>query len=193
MPSFSKSQEMIDTALWEQERIIDEQSRTTKLCASMLNKVAGRLLKAQDPDFDLNRFNFLVFDDKDVNAFYLDAEHSKDGRHIVAVSAGLINECRSEDEFAAIIGHELGHFTKKQTLGKSSNSVFEEQSADMWSVNLLYDAGYNPRAMVDISGRIFDSGKKNNLFNEIFSSIGVHGSSQGRLENINTALTALKQ
>lgn len=193
MPGFSKSQDIVDTTMREQQRIINEQSQTSQLASEKIAQVVGQLMKAQDPDFDISIFNFLVFDDKQPNAFFLDSEFTKDGKHIIAVSQGLINECRSEDEFAAILGHELGHFTKKEAVGRSRNTVFEEQGADMWAVNLLHKAGYNPSAMGDISGRLFTENPQNNLLRSLFKAIDVHGSDKGRLENINNALTSLKQ
>ena len=67
---------------------------------SYVTEVGERLLTAS-PDAGAN-YNFVVVDNPGVNA-----SATRDG--YIFINRGIIAYCRSEDELAGIIGHEIGH------------------------------------------------------------------------------------
>ncbi len=185
---FSKSQEILDTNDWEGLRIINEKSKTTKLVADKLREIVKRLLSKSEGQYNIDDFEFLVTDEKDTNAFYISDSKTKNNKHIIAVSSKLINFCNSEDEFAGVIGHELGHFVYDKLSKSGKNTVFQERGSDLHSVDLLIDGGYDPLAYESIAGRIF---LRNG--SDILRSLDVHGNSFARVEDIRSYLTYLKK
>jgi beta-barrel assembly-enhancing protease len=67
-----------------------------------LNKMGQTLAQASDMPELFNGYHFLVLDSDDINAF------ATPGGHIF-ITRGLIRCCRTEDELAAVIAHEIGH------------------------------------------------------------------------------------
>ncbi|MBN1325161.1 MAG: M48 family metalloprotease [Alphaproteobacteria bacterium] len=185
---FSKTQEILDTNDWEGLRLINEKSKTTKLVADKLSKIVKRLLSKSEGQYNIDDFEFLVTDEKDTNAFYISDSKTKNNKHIISVSSELINFCNNEDEFAGIIGHELGHFVYDKLSKSGQNTVFQERGSDLHSVDLLIDGGYDPLAYENIAGRLFLRNRGN-----ILESLGVHGSSFARVEDIRSYLTYLKK
>lgn len=185
---FSKTQDILDTNDWEGLRIINEKSKTTKVVTDKLREVVKRLLSKSEGQYNIDDFEFLVTDEKDTNAFYISDSKTKNNKHIISVSSGLINFCNSEDEFAGVIGHELGHFVYDKLSKSGKNTVFQERGSDLHSVDLLIDGGYDPLAYENIAGRIFLRDKSG-----ILGSLGVHGNNFARVEDIRSYLTYLKK
>jgi hypothetical protein len=185
---FSKTQEILDTNDWEGLRIINEKSKTTKLVADKLRDVVKRLLSKSEGQYNINDFEFLVTDEEYTNAFYISDSKTKNGKNIVSISSDLINFCKNEDEFAGLIGHELGHFIYDKLSKSGENTVFQERGSDLHSVDLLIDGGYNPIAYEDIAGRIFLHN-----YGDILRAFGDHGNNFARVEDIRAYLTYLKK
>lgn len=122
-------------------------------------------------------FDLLVLDADFVNAFALPGGY-------MAVSTGLVRECDSPDEFAAVIAHEMAHVTEKHGLGallrqytwgsvlrmmgvsdsmtgaiaelviSSSFSRDDEREADALGVERLVGADIDPMAMAGFFGKL---------------------------------------
>ncbi len=74
--------------------------------ATTLGKVSAR---------PLIHYNVKVIEDKDVNAFTLPGGH-------IYVSRGLIDMAASDDELAAVIGHEIGHNARMHVLREQAKT-----------------------------------------------------------------------
>lgn len=186
MPSFSQTQKVLDTETWEELRFLDENTVAHQLVAQKLREIVSRLY-TDIPDGNLDDLDFYVFDDSQANAFFMPKEQNgkeitKNGKNIIAVSKGLLDICENEDELAGVVAHEFNHYRWAQTIG-GANTVYQEQGADVAAVKLLMSAGYNPAYWVDISNKIFGGSTK-----DVLQSIGVHGSSAVRVENIKNAI-----
>jgi predicted Zn-dependent protease len=83
----------------EQELVLLRLSALTQL----VNRVGTRLQEsAKEPAFKLFPYSFHVVDDSEVNAFALPGGP-------VYINTGIIDLCETEDELAAVIGHEMSH------------------------------------------------------------------------------------
>ncbi|NLX52781.1 MAG: M48 family metalloprotease [Deltaproteobacteria bacterium] len=69
---------------------------------SYLNLLGHTLVLASDTPELFAGFHFLVLDSDDINAFATPGGH-------VFITRGLIRCCRTEDELAAVVAHEIGH------------------------------------------------------------------------------------
>ncbi|MBP7341109.1 MAG: M48 family metalloprotease [Smithellaceae bacterium] len=69
---------------------------------SYLNLLGQTLVLASDTPELFAGFHFLVLDSDDINAFATPGGH-------VFITRGLIRCCRTEDELAAVVAHEIGH------------------------------------------------------------------------------------
>jgi len=78
-----------------------------------LNQMAATLGKVSARP--LIHYNVKVIEDKDVNAFTLPGGH-------IYVSRGLIDMASSDDELAAVIGHEIGHNARMHVLREQAKT-----------------------------------------------------------------------
>tara|TARA_Y100000588_G_scaffold243807_1_gene257992 strand:- start:23 stop:796 length:774 start_codon:yes stop_codon:yes gene_type:complete len=69
---------------------------------AMVKRIAGRIAEVSDIELPKTEWEFVVFDNKAINAFALPG-----GK--VGVYTGLIELVDSDDELAAVIGHEVAH------------------------------------------------------------------------------------
>lgn len=149
-------------------------------------------------------FDLMVLDADFVNAFALPGGY-------MVVSTGLIRECASPDELAAVIAHEISHVTERHGTGgllrqyvwesilrmmgvndgmtgaiaqlviSSSFSRDDERAADALGVERLVGAGVNPMAMADFFGAL---AKDDEGEFSIASYVSTHPALQERQENI---------
>jgi len=83
----------------DQEVVLLRLSALTQL----VNRVGTRLQESStEPAFKLFPYTFHVIDDSEVNAFALPGGP-------IYINTGIIDLCESEDQLAAVIGHEMGH------------------------------------------------------------------------------------
>ena len=133
-----------------------------------VERICGSLVQFMDRPEQVNRFE--VIDEDVINAFADDS-----GR--VAVFMGMINFFQSEDELAAVCGHELAHLSAKHidrsvgsnilgavvaevvggTLGNVAGAMVankssrkHEREADRLGLLYAWNAGYNPYVSVDL-------------------------------------------
>ncbi|MFP6901396.1 MAG: M48 family metallopeptidase [Opitutales bacterium] len=69
---------------------------------AMVKRIAGRIAEVSDIELPKTEWEFVVFENKAINAFALPG-----GK--VGVYTGLIELVDSDDELAAVIGHEIAH------------------------------------------------------------------------------------
>jgi predicted Zn-dependent protease len=81
-------------------RVIDDEDVT-----AYLSRIGGRIVKRLQPS--RLRFQFLLIDLPDANAFVLPG-----GR--IYVSRKLVAQAQTEDELAGVLGHEIGHLAARQ-------------------------------------------------------------------------------
>ena len=88
------------------------------------------------------RVNFQVEDDAHIRAWIDFSDWT------IRITKGFYNDCRSEDELAAVLAHEIGHLAIK--IGKKSGSgsrIDQEYKADQLAASYLSNAGYDPNAL----------------------------------------------
>lgn len=175
---------------WKQLKS-EQKASTNKFYISALNRIGKNIAKAADKkDY---RWEFMVFDSKEPNAFCLPG-----GK--IGVYTGLFEITDNDAELAAVVGHEVGHAIARhggerisqnflQSLGGQilSNAVADqrwmtaygaaaqvgailpysrlhEYEADYMGLMLMAKAGYNP----DASITFWDKFRK-------YSNVGVIG------------------
>ena len=81
----------------------------------------------------------------------------------IIVTTGMLNFCRTKDELAAVIGHEMGHILMAHTIVDRAliDSRVQESNADKFGVYLMLRVGYNicdaKRLWIDIREKEGDS------------------------------------
>lgn len=105
-----------------------------------------RLRRDGDPEL-----TFIYVNSPEVNAF---VSGDKDDA-VVVVFRGLLDCIETEEELAAILGHEIGHtvaFGKQMVFWKKGmDKPLEELSvADKEAIRRLFDAGYDPRGAIKV-------------------------------------------
>jgi predicted Zn-dependent protease len=68
----------------------------------VLERVGERIVRASDADIPPERWDFVVFESDQLNAFALPGGN-------VGVFEGMMRLVDSDDELAAVVGHEVGH------------------------------------------------------------------------------------
>ena len=112
--------------------------------------------------------------------------------NIVLISTGAYQDCRNEDEVAAILGHEVGHIVIWKEQGLPGSTLEEaravELQADKRAVELAKKAGYNPNAAVQWEWRMM--GYQYRMGLDIFAddSSSTHPSQIKRIRAINQVL-----
>lgn len=80
-----------------------------------LNKVGQALALVSDQPETFGGYHFLALDSDEINAFAAPGG-------LILVSRGLLRCCKSEDELAAVLAHEIGHVQLKHGLGAIKKS-----------------------------------------------------------------------
>ena len=155
--------------------------------AAKLKYVFERLFK--NMGVDSNDFAFMCFHSDSANAFFINKQ-SGDGlsKNIIAVSDSMIKKLDHEEELAAVLAHECGHYIW-QNYNRGSNTIVQERWADVNSVDLMINGGYNPLYILEMQKKVFLD------FNYRSINLGVHGTGFARAEDVKAYLTkkALEQ
>lgn len=96
-----------------------------------LNVVGQTLAAASDRPETFKGYRFLILNSEEINAFAAPGG-------FIFVSRGMLRLCRSEDELAAVLAHEVAHVQLKHALGAISNSRWTQASTI-----LVAEAGKN--------------------------------------------------
>ena len=161
----------------------DLDSPVTRMVGEKVKHVFERLCK--NTGVDSNDFAFLCFNSNSPNAFFMNKENTRNSglkKNVIAVSDSLIRKLDREEEIAAVIAHECGHyFWQKNT--SSDNTIVQERWSDAYSVELMYNAGYNPRYILEMQNKIFYYQGNNHV------TLDVHGAPFARAEDVKACLT----
>ncbi len=154
-------------------KIIDKNTpKGQKIHEFLLNR--AKLLVRDRVDFEKTPVSFLMSDMEEPNAFYTDLRNQKIrnrdenqkvyiepyGTRIICVTKGLIDFVDSLDELDFVLGHELTHMILRDKEVASNNSKGEELVADLHSVDLVYDAGSDPKQSLVFSKKLKEHGAK---------------------------------
>jgi predicted Zn-dependent protease len=100
------------------------------------------------------QYTFTVREDPTLNAFVLPGGH-------VYVNTGLMAFVQSDDELAVVLGHEVSHVELRHSTPNLARTVlslgyskYQEFDADVRGVHLAAQAGYDPRAAIDVFRRL---------------------------------------
>lgn len=86
----------------------EEPISTNKMAIDQVNRVGRRIAASVGRELPLADWEFVVFESEQLNAFALPG-----GK--VGVYTGLLNLVESDDELAAVIGHEIAHVTSRHS------------------------------------------------------------------------------
>lgn len=153
-----------------------------------LNKILTRLVQSIEEPQGFN-YKIYLFNSEEINAFTIG------GR--IYITTSMYNFCKSNDELACIIGHEIGHNELKhirQQLQKEYmvNSIFgnelggnigvlnmvlttpfnqvKETASDMFGIDLVFSAGFNACSTVSIWNRMKENEDAYNPVTNLFRS-----------------------
>lgn len=104
-------------------------------------------------DFNWDDLHVRIIDDDSPNAFFLSGNKFGLTESYICFTKGLFETCKSEDELAYIIGHEMAHAVLKRQ-GKEGNDKIEESLADSLSIRALISQGYDPRSALEFMGKM---------------------------------------
>lgn len=82
------------------------ENRTNEEMYSVVKRIGDKILQANNITANVN---FVLVVTEDVNA-------TTDMENTVRVYTGLLEQCKTEDELASIIGHEIGHAVKSHVI-----------------------------------------------------------------------------
>lgn len=163
-------------------RLYPENGKLHKIIGNQIKNVFEKMFQNTDVNFD--DFYFTGFDSDNPNAFFIEKSKTNTDKNIIAVSRGLIKSLDSVEELAAIIGHESGHYLWSELLG-GKNTIFQERGSDLYSVDLMMNAGYNPRYIISAQKKIFGD------LNYESSTLDVHGNSFSRVSDVEAYITKI--
>ncbi len=106
----------------------------------MLRRVAGRILATFKDKTDNWEYSFDMIDSKEVNAFALPGGPT-------FFYTGLVDKMKTEDELAAVIGHELTHVRKEHWA-----TAYNESQKRNIAVSLLLILTRANRSVQDLAG-----------------------------------------
>ncbi len=172
----------------ERHRLVDVTTTDGKLLTDFASTIGNKLLTAGGVTLT-HQVSYHISDDSQPNAFVaIEANTAR-----VVLSKGIFSMVSSEDELAAVIGHELKHVHFREQLGHTDIQVtkVEEYIADVASVSeWMIKAGYAPKEAV----KLFDDLKKyqggqdqglGKLLKPWVAFSDVHGLSENRSAAIN--------
>lgn len=166
--------------------LFEQDSKTNQAFDKLARPVFAKMVR--NLGINVDDFQFMVFDDGGKNAFFLSGDKTKNGKNLIAFSCELLREINTREELAAIMAHECGHYIWEHTLG-GKNSIFQERGADLYAVDLMMNAGYNPQAILNIYDRLFFNKSYRVSYEDI--SLDVHGNIAMRLDDIKAYLTKI--
>lgn len=167
---------------FESLKLYDLNSRITDIVGKKIKHIFEKLFKNMGANSD--DFLFMCFHSDNPNAFFInkDQKDSKLSKHIIAVSDSMIQRLDHEEELAAVIAHECGHFIW-QKYTQDNNTIVQERWSDVQSVDLMINAGYNPLYILEMQEKIFLNIKYDSI------DFGVHGTAFARTEDVKAYLT----
>ncbi len=164
---------IIEEDFFVKHRIVDPHSAEGRRIHEFL-LLRGKALGGRYIDFDKTPVTFVLSDSDQLNAFHMappnpdpDKKPPRDDystirytvnplkTDVIGVTRGLVDAVDSRDQLDQAIGHELTHMIMRRR-GIERNSKGEEEIADLHAVDLMYDAGGDPKQALVLSGKIGD-------------------------------------
>lgn len=162
---------LIEEDLFIKYSIVDsrlpEGQKIHAFLAARAKALAGKYI-----DFDKTPVTFVLSDTEEPNAFFAAApDHNPKNKPkrsdyettrfiknpletpVICITRGLLDMVDNLDELDFVLGHELTHMIMRQNKIKY-NSKGEEEIADLHAVDLVYDAGGDPKQALVISEKI---------------------------------------
>ena len=158
-----------------------EDSKTNRLVDVLARPIFAKMVRGLG--IDVADFEFMSFGDSR-NAFFVSADKTQNGKNLIAVSLPLLKSLSTEEELAAVMAHECGHYVWGHLLG-GKNSIFQERGADLYAVDLLMNGGYNPVVLLNVY--------KKTLGNVSYTdtTLDIHGNGAMRIDDIKAYLTKI--
>ncbi len=120
-----------------------------------IKDICQRLL-GDEIDLEKEKVFFALSDQDDENAAYV---HGSDDRYqLVFITRSLLSLCKTEDQLAFVLAHELGHFEEEYHQGEHINTKAEETAADLRAIQKMARAGYNLEEAHVIAEKLFQPG-----------------------------------
>ncbi len=213
---------LIEEDLFVKYSIVDnklpEGQKIHEFLLARAEALAGRYI-----DFKKTPVTFVLSDTDAPNAFFAHVFHPKNKprRHsdetiryiknplptpVICITRGLVEMVDNLDQLDFILGHELTHMLMRD-FGIRHNSKGEEEIADLHAVDLIYDAGGDPKQALIMSGKIASHAKAKRDEEERYerkssrngkeegvdwsSILDVHMSDSNRKSGIEASLTRL--
>jgi hypothetical protein len=145
-------QELVDKKIQHSKAVSKESE------VSRTDKILQRLLKNNPYNRNFNQIIVIILDDKEITAM----AQRKRGEQKIVLTLGLFQKISNDDQIAAILAHEMGHFLLDHfyiplnfilrrnidpQMFRSSQCM--EHEADVFSVELMRAAGFNQQVAVD--------------------------------------------
>ncbi len=167
---------------FEALKFYDPDTEMHRVVGAKLRTVFEKLFR--DTEINSGDFYFTVFHDRHPNAFFIEKDKTLNGKNVIAVSDAAIAALDTEEELAAIIAHECGHYLWAQYI-RGRNTIVQERWSDIYSVDLMMNAGYNPRYVLEMQKKIMGD------FRATGVSLDVHGTPFARAEDVKAYLTKI--
>lgn len=156
-------------------------SKTNQLVDMLMRSVFAKMVRGLG--INAADFEFMAFDNGK-NAFFISGDKTQNGKNLISVSLALLRSLGTEEELAAVMAHECGHYIWKHSLG-GKNSIFQERGADLYAVDLLINGGYNPVAILNTYKKIFGRVSYTD------ATLDVHGNDAMRIDDVKAYLTKI--
>ena len=156
-------------------------SKTNQLVDVLMRPIFAKMVRGLG--IDVADFEFMTFDNGK-NAFFISGDKTQNGKNLISVSLALLRSLSTEEELAAVMAHECGHYIWKHLLG-GKNSIFQERGADLYAVDLLINGGYNPVAILNTYKKIFGKVSYTD------ATLDVHGNDAMRIDDVKAYLTKI--
>ncbi|MDD5586205.1 MAG: hypothetical protein PHY92_04510 [Alphaproteobacteria bacterium] len=162
---------LLEEDLFVKRSIIDYNSPAgQKIHAFLLAR--AKLLAGEKVDFENNPVAFVMSDSEEPNAFHAPSpqEHGTPKRNeynniryiknplnvpVICITKGLIDLVDNIDQLDYVLGHEITHRIIRG-YGVKSNSKGEELLSDLHAVDLVYDAGSDPKQALEMEDKFHE-------------------------------------
>ena len=82
-------------------------SKTNQLVDMLMRSVFAKMVRGLG--INAADFEFMAFDNGK-NAFFISGDKTQNGKNLISVSLALLRSLSTEEELAAVMAHECGHY-----------------------------------------------------------------------------------
>lgn len=177
----------------EEERIIHPDSPDGQTFQSEMERILKNIRPGYfDSEGKLQRpVKFVLADTPEVNAYIMGPGKNP---AVVCIYKGMLQECRSEDELAHVLGHEMQHDAFAITMGNGPNSLPEEMGCNLLPLNwMLEKQGDSYVYNIEAASHFSDRGavRTSKLENLAAGTFDIHGMPVMEAESIRAAVALL--